>query len=56
MDTSRVISIEDEDEFKAQLQRKFDEDGLDYDAEQFWDVEFNRVFIAYMYPNVTYAN
>lgn len=57
---SRVINItsnRDEDKFEELLISEFKKlDGFDKSQEDWLDSEFNKIFVTYMYPDVTKIN
>lgn len=57
---NRIIDITSNDEleqFEKLLQDEFmKHEGMDTSCEDWLDSEFNRVFVAYMYPDVTRVN
>lgn len=57
---SRVINItsnRDEDKFEELLISEFKKlDGFDKTQEDWLDSEFNKIFVTYMYPDVTKIN
>lgn len=57
---SRVIDItsnRDEDKFEELLISEFKKlEGFDKSQEDWLDSEFNKIFITYMYPDVTKIN
>ena len=57
---SRVIDItsnREEDKFEELLISEFKKlDGFDKSQEDWLDSEFNKIFVTYMYPDVTKIN
>lgn len=57
---NRVINItsnRDEDKFEELLISEFKKlDGFDKSQEDWLDSEFNKIFVTYMYPDVTKIN
>jgi len=51
-----MIVIDDEVKFAQELAEQYSNEGFDYECEDFWESEFNRIFVTYTYPDVTYAN
>jgi len=55
-----VININNDEElmeFELELKRHLEQNDYKLDdSESLWDSEFNRIFVTYMYPDVTKVN
>jgi hypothetical protein len=58
MSDTRVTVISNEDDFKAELLEQLKANGYEIDStvENWLDSEFNRIYVAYAYADVTNIN